>query len=33
VTSDDMFKAAEINRQTAEAVEREMDKKSWVEFH
>ena len=30
--SDDMFKAVEMNRQTAEAVEREKDKKSWMEY-
>ena len=33
VTSDDMFKAAEINRQTAEAAEREKDKKGRVNYH
>ena len=33
VTSNDMFKAAEINRRTAEAVEREKDKKGWVDYH
>ena len=30
--SDDMFKAVEMNSQTAEAVEREKDKKSWMEY-
>ncbi len=33
VTSDDMFIVVELNRQRAEAVEREKDKKSWVEFY
>jgi hypothetical protein len=33
VTSNNMFKAAEINRRKAEAAEREKDKKRWVEFH
>ena len=33
VTSDDMFKAAEINRRKAKAAEREKEKKSWVEYH
>jgi hypothetical protein len=33
VTLDNMFKAAEINRQTEEAVEREKEKKSQVEYH
>ncbi len=33
VTSDDMFKASEINRRTAEAVKREKDKKGWVDYH
>jgi hypothetical protein len=33
VTSNDMFKAAEINRQTAEAAELENGKKSWVKCH
>ena len=33
VTSDDMFKGAELNRQTAEAVEREKDVKSRVEYY
>ena len=33
VTSDDIFKAVELNRRKAEAVEREKDKKSWVEYH
>jgi hypothetical protein len=28
-----MFKAAEINRRTGEAAEREKEKKSWVEHH
>ncbi len=30
---DDMFKLAEINRRTEEAVDREKEKKSWVEYH
>jgi len=33
VTSNDMFKAAEINRRKAEATEREKEKKRRVEFH
>jgi hypothetical protein len=33
VTSNDMFKAAEINRRKAEAAEREKEKKRRVEFH
>jgi hypothetical protein len=33
VTSDGMFKAAEINRRTEEAAEREKEKKSRVEYH
>jgi hypothetical protein len=33
VTSDDMFKAAEINRGTHEAAEKEKEKKSRVEYH
>jgi hypothetical protein len=33
VTSDNMFKAADINWQTAEAAETENGKKSWVEYH
>jgi hypothetical protein len=33
VTSDNMFKAAEINRRTAEAAEMKNGKKSWVEYH
>ena len=33
VTSNDMFKAAEINRRTAEATEREKDKKGRVDYH
>ena len=33
VTSDDMFKAAEINRRKSEAAEREKEKKSRVEYH
>ena len=33
VTSNDMFKAAEINRRKAEAEEREKEKKSRVEYH
>ncbi len=33
MTSNNMFKAAEINRRKAEAAEREKDKKRWVEFH
>ena len=33
VTSDDMFKAVELNRQKSEAEAREKDKKSWVEYH
>ncbi len=33
VTSDDMFKAVEINRRTAEAAEREKDKKGRVNYH
>jgi hypothetical protein len=33
VTSDDMFKAAKINRRTHEAAEKEKEKKSWVEYH
>jgi hypothetical protein len=33
VTSDDMFKAVEINRQAEEVMEREKEKKSWVECH
>ena len=32
-TSNDMWKAAEINRRKAEATEREKEKKSWVEYH
>ncbi len=30
---DDMFKVAEINRRTEEAMDREKEKKSWVEYH
>jgi hypothetical protein len=30
---DNMFKVAEINRRTEEAVDREKEKKSWVEYH
>jgi hypothetical protein len=30
MASDDMFKAVELNRQRAEAAERDKDKKSWV---
>jgi hypothetical protein len=33
VTSDDMFKVAEINRRTAEAAEREKYKKGRVDYH
>ena len=33
VTSNDMFKAAEINRRKSEAAEREKEKKSRVEYH
>jgi hypothetical protein len=33
VTSNDMFKVAEINRQTAKAAEIEKGKKSQVEYH
>jgi hypothetical protein len=33
ITSDDMFKAAEIVRRNAEAVEREKDKKRHLEYH
>jgi len=33
VTSDDMFKAAEINRRTVEAAERKKDKKGRVDYH
>ncbi len=33
VTSNDMFKVAEINRWTAEAAEREKDKKGRVDYH
>jgi hypothetical protein len=33
VTLADMFKAAEINRQSEEAAEREKEKKSRVEYH
>ena len=33
VTTNDMFKASEINRRTAEAVKREKDKKGWVDYH
>jgi hypothetical protein len=33
VTSEDMFKAVELNRWTADDVEREKDKKSQVEYH
>jgi hypothetical protein len=33
VTSDDMFIAVELNRQRAEAAEREKDKKSRAEYH
>ncbi len=33
VTSNDMFKAAEINRRKAESAEREKEKKSRVEYH
>ena len=33
VTSNNMFIVAKINRQKAEATEREKEKKSWVEYH
>ena len=33
VTFDDMLKAAEINRRTAEAAERKKDKKGQVDYH
>mgnify|MGYP007004156013 CR=1 FL=1 len=33
MTSNDMFKAAEMNRRKAEAAEREKEKKSRVEYH
>jgi hypothetical protein len=33
VMSDNMFKAAEINRRTVDAAERAREKKSWVEYH
>jgi hypothetical protein len=33
VILDDMFKVAEINRRTEEAMDREKEKKSWVEYH
>ncbi len=33
VTSDDMFKVAEINRRTVEAAERKKDKKGRVDYH
>ena len=33
MTSDNMFKVVKINRQTEEAVEREKEKKSQVEYH
>jgi hypothetical protein len=33
VMLDDMFKAAEINRRTHEAAEKEKEKKSLVEYH
>ncbi len=33
MTSDDMFIAVELNWQRAKAMEKEKDKKSWVEYH
>jgi hypothetical protein len=33
MTSDNMFIAVELNRRRAEAMEREKNKKSWVEYH